>query len=90
MLLLNRPRMLIEPSHVAMLPSWRVAQEINMLLCDTTAYLADKGRVNRKPKEESLLPPVALTDKLLVVTWVAILVPAANYIISKIPSENGL
>uniref|UniRef100_A0A7S0LJI1 Uncharacterized protein n=1 Tax=Coccolithus braarudii TaxID=221442 RepID=A0A7S0LJI1_9EUKA len=73
---------------------WKISralaeQEINMLLCDQLGYLADPGRTKRKPKEDSLLPPVALADKLLVIAWVGVLIPAASFIISQIPEEKG-
>uniref|UniRef100_A0A7S4C166 Uncharacterized protein n=1 Tax=Chrysotila carterae TaxID=13221 RepID=A0A7S4C166_CHRCT len=60
-------------------------QEINTLLADQNAYLANEKRVTTKPKESDLLPPVALTDKLLVLAWVAVLIPSINYLISVWP-----
>ena len=55
-------------------------QEINLFLSNPTGYLAKQTdeRKRKGPSEDELKPPVALADKLLVLAWVAILVPAAT------------
>ena len=57
-------------------------QNINEFLADGTAYMAKTTDKSYKgPKEEDLKPNVGLVDKLLVVAWVAILVPSVNFIV---------
>ena len=57
-------------------------QEINEFLADSTGYMARTTAKGYKgPQENDLKPPVGIVDKLLVVAWVAILVPAINFIV---------
>jgi len=58
-------------------------QEIHEFLFDGTAYLARTTAKGYKgPNEVELKPAAGLVDKLLVVAWVAILIPAVNYIVA--------
>jgi len=53
-------------------------QEIHEFLTDANGYLARTSDKKYKgPQEADIKPPVGLGDKLLVVAWVVILVPAA-------------
>ena len=57
-------------------------QEIHEFLNDANGYMArTSSPFYRGPREEDLKPPVGLFDKLLVVAWVAILIPAAAYLV---------
>lgn len=57
-------------------------QEVNEFLSDGVGYLARTTDPKYPgPKEEDLKPPVGTIDKVLVVLWVAILVPAASYLL---------
>lgn len=57
-------------------------QEINEFLFDGTAYMARTSEKSYPgPKEEDLKPPVGVVDKLLVVAWVAVLVPSTSFIV---------
>lgn len=56
-------------------------QEVNEFLSDGVGYMARTTDPKYPgPKEEELKPPVGTMDKVLVVLWVAILVPAASYL----------
>lgn len=56
-------------------------QEINQFLADATGYMARTTAPGYKgPRESDLEPPVGVTERLLVVAWVAILVPAVAFI----------
>ena len=58
-------------------------QEIHQFLTDQNGYLAKSSQKGYKgPQEADLKPPVGLVDKLLVVAWVAILVPACSTLVS--------
>ena len=63
-------------------------QEINTMIADQTSYLARKAQDDSRPKEEELLPPVGVADKLLVVGWVLVLIPAASLILSLVPPDG--
>ena len=53
-------------------------QEIHEFLSDSNGYMARTTAASYQgPKEEDLKPPVGFVDKLLVVAWVAILLPAS-------------
>lgn len=64
-------------------------QEVNMFLSDGNAYLATQTdqRKAQGPSESELKPPVALADRLLVIAWVAILVPAVAILASLVPQD---
>jgi len=56
-------------------------QEINEYLANPTDYLArTTAKGYEGPKEKELKPPVGLGDKVLVVAWVCILIPATQFI----------
>jgi hypothetical protein len=58
-------------------------QEIHEFLSDANGYLAKTtARDYKGPQETSLKPPVALADKLLVLAWVLILVPAVGWLVT--------
>lgn len=58
-------------------------QEIHEFLTDGTGYLARTTKSSYEgPKEEDLKPKVGLGDKVLVVAWVIILVPAVSTLVS--------
>ena len=60
----------------------RAEQEINEFLKDATSYLSkttDKGY--KGPSEEELLPRVGVKNKVLVVLWVLILIPAVSFLV---------
>jgi hypothetical protein len=57
-------------------------QEIHQFLTDQNGYLAKSSSKSYKgPQEGDLKPPVGLVDKLLVVAWVAILVPVSSTLV---------
>ena len=58
-------------------------QEIHEFMTDTTGYMARTTDAKYKgPKEEDLKTPVGLMDKVLVIAWVIILVPAIKFIVT--------
>jgi hypothetical protein len=58
-------------------------QEIHEFLSDANGYLSKTtARDYKGPQETSLKPPVALADKLLVLAWVLILVPAVGWLVT--------
>ena len=64
-------------------------QEINEFLLDGTGYMArTTDKKYKGPKEEELKPPVGLVDRLLVVLWVLILIPAVQYLSSAAMSAS--
>ena len=64
-------------------------QEVNMFLSDGNGYLAaqTEARKERGPSESELKPPVALADRLLVIAWIFILVPAVATLASLVPQD---
>lgn len=58
-------------------------QEIHEFLTDANGYLAKTtSRAYKGPNEADLKPPVGLADKLLVIAWVLILVPAIGALVT--------
>jgi hypothetical protein len=60
----------------------RAEQEINEFLKDATSYISattDKGY--KGPLEDDLLPPVKVKEKILVVLWVLVLLPAVSFLV---------
>ena len=58
-------------------------QEIHEFLSDANGYMAKTTQRDYKgPQETALKSPVALADKLLVLAWVLILVPAAGWLVT--------
>ena len=54
-------------------------QEIHEYIADGTGYLArTQARDYKGPREEDIKPPVGLGDRVLVIAWVVVLVPAAS------------
>lgn len=64
------------PSHLRLDDTWLGSRVCSVDLARTTA----KGY--KGPDEVDLKPAAGLVDKLLVVAWVAILIPAVNYIVT--------
>jgi hypothetical protein len=57
-------------------------QEINEFLFDGNAYLARTSVKGYKVSDQELKPSPGVVDKLLVVAWVLILIPAISWIVS--------
>lgn len=68
-------------------------QQVNEYLFSPTEFLASQTEERKRegPQESELKPATALEDKLLVVAWVLILVPAVAYLVqATMVATNGL
>tara|TARA_B110001452_G_scaffold198863_1_gene168824 strand:- start:11 stop:565 length:555 start_codon:yes stop_codon:yes gene_type:complete len=66
-------------------------QQVNEYLFSPTDFLASQTDERQRdgPQESELKPPTALADKLLVVAWVAILVPAVAFLVQATMDATG-